>query len=148
MDQLLNKSLKVRIYHFLTKRVVYHSLFWLALLILLMMIEGIQQGFLFTLGNEVINVLFFCIIVYFNLYYLIPNYLTKKKFLTYCVLLILSTIILTPLKVIVFYFRFEGLPNAQADLIRDQNWYFLITFFIAGSSTIFKIVNDLARQLR
>mgnify|MGYP007059446878 FL=1 len=131
MDQLLNKSLKVRIYHFLTKRVVYHSLFWLALLILLMMIEGIQQGFLFTLGNEVINVLFFCIIVYFNLYYLIPNYLTKKKFLTYCVLLILSTIILTPLKVIVFYFRFEGLPNAQADLIRDKNWYFLITFFIA-----------------
>jgi hypothetical protein len=148
MEQLLNTDIRTRIYDFFTKRVVYHSLFWLGLLILLIIVEGGQQGFLFTLSNELINVLFFGIIVYFNLFYLIPNYLTKKKFLTYCVLLIVSTIILTPLKVIIFYFKFDNLPSAQADLIRDQNWYFLITFFIAGSSTIFKIVTDWARHLR
>ena len=148
MEQALNKSLKSNLYEFLTKRVVYHSIFWLGLLLLLILIEGIQQGFFFTLGNEVINVLFFAVIVYFNLFYLIPNYLTKKRFLTYCGLLILSAIILTPLKVIIFYFKFSNLPQAQADLIRDQNWYFLITFLIAGSSTIFKIVTDWARDLR
>ena len=148
MDQLSSKNIKENIYNFFTKRVVYHSLFWLVLLFILMLIEGTQQGFFFTLGNELINVVFFGIIIYFNLFYLIPNYLTKKRFLTYCVLLILSAIILTPLKVIIFYFKFSGIPNAQADLIRHQNWYFLVTFLMASASTIFKIITDWARHLR
>ena len=148
MDSLLNRSLRATVYDFLTKRIVYHSMFWVALLLALIIFDGIQQGFLFTLSNELINVFFYSIIVYFNLFYLIPNYLTKKRFLTYCGLLIATTVILTPIKVIIFYFKFSHLPELQADLIKNQNWYFLITFFIAGSSTIFKIITDWVRHLR
>ena len=148
MESLAKKSLRAKVYDFITKRIVYHSLFWLVLLLALILFEGTQQSFLFTVSNEIINVLFYGIIVYFNLFYLIPNYLTKKRFLTYCGLLILSTIIITPIKVIIFYFKFSNLPDAQTDLINNQNWYFLITFLIAGSSTIFKIVTDWVRHLR
>ncbi len=148
MDTAIQKNFVERLYGFLTKRVVYHTLFWLALLLLLTLFEGTGQGFLFTLSNELINLFFYGLIVYFNLFYLIPNYLTKKRFLTYCGLLILATLIITPLKVLAFYFKFSGYPQAQANLLENMNWYFLVTFFIAGSSTIFKIITDWVRHLR
>lgn len=143
-----HKDFRHRAYDFLTQRIVYHSIFWLILLLILTLIESTHQGFVFALSNELINIFFYCVIVYFNVFYLIPNYLTKKKFLTYCGLLILSTIIITPLKVIILYFKFNHLPELQSDLVKNQNWHFLITFFVAGSSTIFKIITDWVRHLR
>lgn len=135
-------------YELLTRRVAYHTLFWLVLLLLLTLTEGTEQGFLFTLSNELINICFYGLIVYFNLFYLIPNYLTKKRFLTYCGLLIVASLLITPFKVLVFYFKFSHFPTAQAELLHNMNWYFLVTFFIAGSSTIFKIITDWVRHLR
>jgi sensor histidine kinase YesM len=148
MEKHFQTSRADRIYQVLTRREVYHSLFWLMVLLLLTVFENTRQGFWFTLSNEVINILFYGVIVYFNLLYLIPNYLTKKKFLTYSGLLILATLIITPLKVLVFYFKFSKLPQLQADLLENMNWYFLLTFFIAGSSTVFKIITDWLRHLR
>lgn len=148
MDTIIQNQNKNPFYELMTKRAVYHTIFWLLLLTVLILIEGFQQGFFFTLSNEVINVFFYILIVYFNLFYLIPNYLTQKKFLTYCALLILSAVIITPLKVILLYFKWSNLPQLQAELINHQNWQFLITFFIAGSSTILKIITDWARHLR
>ncbi len=148
MDTVAQNNPIDRFYEWLTRRAVYHTFFWLVLLLLLTVAEGTEQGFLFTLSNELINIFFYGLIVYFNLFYLIPNYLTKKRFLTYCGLLIVATIIITPLKVFVFYFKFSGYPHAQAELLNNMNWYFLVTFFIAGSSTIFKIITDWVRHLR
>jgi len=148
MDTVAHHNPIDRIYEWLTRRAVYHTIFWLALLLLLTVAEGTEQGFFFTLSNELINIFFYGLIVYFNLFYLIPNYLTKKRFLTYCGLLIVATIIITPLKVLVFYFKFSGYPQAQAELLDNMNWYFLVTFFIAGCSTIFKIITDWVRHLR
>ncbi|NRA52218.1 MAG: histidine kinase, partial [Phaeodactylibacter sp.] len=137
-----------RIYQFLTRREVYHGLFWLMVLLLLTLFENTRQGFWFTVSNELINILFYGAIVYFNLLYLIPNYLTKKRFFTYSGLLVLATLIITPLKVLVFYFKFYNLPQLQMDLLQHMNWYFLLTFIIAGSSTVFKIITDWLRHLR
>lgn len=148
MDTIIQNHNKNRVYEVMTKRVVYHSIFWALLLIVLIVFEGFQKGFLFTFTNELINVFFYVLIVYFNLFYLIPNYLTQKKFLTYCALLILSAVIITPLKVILLYFKWSNYPQLQVELINNQNWQFLITFFIAGSSTILKIITDWARHLR
>jgi two-component system LytT family sensor kinase len=141
------KTSRIASYDILHNRWIYHSLFWLMLLCLLMLLEERQQDFGFLLSNELINLLFYMIIVYFNLYYLVPNYLNRKKFLTYIGLLMLATIIITPIKVIIFYFKFSAIPSSQYHLIMNQHWYFLLTFFIAGSSTIFKIITDWARQL-
>ena len=148
MDSVLQRNVSDKLYGFFTKRGVYHTFFWLGLLLVLVLIEGAEKGLAYTISNELINVFFYSIVVYFNLFYLIPNYLTKKKFLTYCVLLILSAILITPLKVIIFYFKFINHPSDQDYLLTNMNYQFLITFFIAGSSTIFKIITDWARQLR
>ncbi|MCO6490626.1 MAG: histidine kinase [Phaeodactylibacter sp.] len=148
MDTAVRKNTTGKVYEFFNRRVTYHTLFWLVLLSLLTIIEGTEQGFFFTLSNELINIFFYGLIVYFNLFYLIPNYLTKKRFLTYCGLLILAALIITPFKVLAFYFKFSGYPQTQAELLQNMNWYFLVTFFIAGSSTIFKIIADWARHLR
>lgn len=150
MDITATMNIRAKLYDFLTKRVVYHTLFWLGLLVLLMLIEGMTQGFLFTFSNQLINIGFYGAIVYFNLFYLIPNYLTKKKFLTYCGLLLAATLIITPLKVVLLYlfYSISHVSEAQEQLLQNMNWHFLGTFLIAGSSTIFKIVTDWVRDLR
>lgn len=65
-------------FHIFVHRVAPHLIFWAAILLLLTLIGQGRQGFWFTLGYEVVNVIFYALIVYFNLLYLIPNYLTKK----------------------------------------------------------------------
>jgi len=149
MDSALKRpGFRERLNTFLRNQGVYHGLFWLGMLLILTIIEGTQRGFLFTITNELINILFYGLIVYFNLFYLIPNYLTKNRFLTYAGLLIVSAIIITPLKMLVFYFKFSGMPEAQQDIVNNQYAYFLSTFFIAGASTLFQIVTDWAQQLK
>ncbi len=148
MDTVVNKDWRVKLVEFFTRRVVYHGLFWLVLLVLLILIEDTHRGFLFTFSNEMINILFYAALVYFNLLYLIPNYLSKNKFLIYAGLLILATIIITPLKMIVFYFKFSGLPGLQSQLIINQYNYFIANFVIAATSTVVKIITDWVRTMR
>lgn len=145
MDILAKKGLRAKLYYLLSKRVVYHGLFWLIVLIFLTIVEDSNKGFMFTLTNELINVFFYGLIVYFNLFYLIPNYLTNNRFLTYCGLLILAALIITPLKSIVFYFK---MPEVRAELVEYQYLQFLFTFLVAGASTIGKIVTDWVRHTR
>lgn len=148
MEPIAQRIIPAQLFNWLSQRSVYHTLFWLSMLLLLTIFDNTGKSFFFSLSNEIINVFFYIIIVYFNLLYLIPNYLTKKRFYTYCGLLILSTLIITPLKVIVFYFKFMGLDSVQEELVQNMNWYFLTTFLIVGSSTIVKIITDWGRQLR
>lgn len=125
-----------------------HVLFWLFVAILLSLLEGNEAGFGFVFINELINVFFYGILVYFNFNYLIPNYLTRNQFLTYAVLLSMATLIITPLKAIVFYVRFADHPQTRSELIQNLNWYFVVHFFVAGASTIVKIIAEWARQIR
>ncbi len=141
-------DIRARFYELLTRRVVYHGLAWLMLLILLINFEGIGQSWWFTLSNEVINLLFYALIVYFNLYYLVPNYLTKSRLATYIGLLILATLVVTPLKVIVFYLKFSDYPRLQHELLQNLNGFFLSTFLVASASTVFKIMTEWFRQQR
>lgn len=128
----------------------YHVLFWMVVLLIMTIIESINShySFWFTISNEVINVLFFSIIVYFNLLYLIPNYLTKKRFMTYSALLILFAIFITPIKMMVFYLKFSGMPELQKGLLEGDFYYFMVAFLIAATATIYKIVTDWVSYLR
>lgn len=125
-----------------------HALFWLVVLIILTILEGTRYGLMFSLTNELVNTLFYIIIVNFNLFYLIPNYLHKKHFLTYALLLILAALIITPLKMVVFYFKFEGKPEAQQLLLNNPFGYLLTTFLVTGISTVVKIIVDWVEQLK
>ncbi len=144
----LSFKLKNQLIHFFSRSITQHVGFWLLFLLIMTAIESSSHSILFAISNEVINVFFYAVLVYFNLFYLIPNYLTQKKFLTYAILLILSAVIFTPLKVIVFYFKFSYSQDLQNQLQEDMNWFFLVNFFIAGTSTIIKIITDWGKQLR
>ncbi|MGH1437510.1 MAG: sensor histidine kinase [Lewinella sp.] len=129
-------------------RIAYHGVFWVALFAFLLYFDDSGLSTPDRWLNEFINLLFYALIVYFNLFYLIPNYLTKKRFLTYLLLLLAVTLILTPLRVIFLYFRFSGFPQLQNTLLGNLDLYFLLTFTIGGGSTILQIVTDWFKQLR
>lgn len=150
MEAVLKNNLQTKVYSLLSKRVVYHTLFWLATFILLFIVEDSEthESVLFTFSNNLIRLLIFGIIVYFNLFYLIPNYLTQKKFLTYCALLILSVIIITPLESLILYLKFHDRAELQSVLLSNLNWAFMPNFFVASGSTIFKIITEWLRHLR
>ncbi len=148
MRAIINRSILSKIYGFFTTRMVYHATFWLIMFMILVISSRGDLGFGFTVTFEFINILFYIIIVYFNLFYLIPNYLNDKNFLTYCGLLLITVVILTPIKIFTLYFLFSPFPEIQQKLITQQFWYFFLTFIIAGSSTIFKIISDWVRYQR
>ena len=147
---LISQYNRNQVFEILSTRGVYHSLFWLFLLVFLTTFELITTDytFWFVFSNQLINVFIYASLVYFNFFYLIPNYLTKNKFRTYLILLVLSVLIVTPLKVLTFYFKFSGFQEAQDGLIEDLNLYFIPTFLIAGSSTIFRNTTDWFRNVR
>jgi two-component system, LytTR family, sensor kinase len=126
----------------------YHMIFWGIVLIILTIVEGTRHGFVFTFTNELINVFFYALIVYLNLFYLIPKYLTQKRFLAYAAYLVLAIVLITPIKILVFYLKFNHVPASQRELLDHQLAYFLINFFVATTSTIYKIVTDWVIQLR
>ena len=131
-----------RLYYLLTLRPVYHALFWL-LLFGTMVALGYEHvpDMPFVLSNEVISLFFHVIIVYFNLFYLIPNYLAKNVLL-YLSLLLLSCAIVAPIEMLVLYLKFSGLPHLQDQLVREQGFLFLGSFLIALLSTILRVITD------
>ncbi len=148
METKVKKNLKAKLVDFVSKRVVYHLIFWFSLLFIFLVVDRVHHGFFLSLVIESINILFYAVVVYFNLLYLIPNYLSEKKFLLYSGLLILSVIIITPIKNLILFLLFSFIPSIQESLIVDQKWIFLTTFFVAGTSTILKITSDWMRYQR
>jgi LytS/YehU family sensor histidine kinase len=102
----------------------------------------------FYFTNELVKIVFYAIGVYFNILYLIPNYLSNKKFLTYCALLLLSAIILTPLQVFFLFIKVAQFPEYQETLRESQPWLFILTFLVVSFSSIFKIISDWIRHQR
>ena len=148
LDKPYNKSFKESFVAFCSQRVVYHAVFWLVVLTLFLWMETFRKGIAFTISNEVINLLFYAVIVYVNIFYLIPNYLSKKKFFTYVVFLIALSLLITPIKLFVFHFKWEAYPELQNILFLDQSWYYASSLVAAGTSTILKIIGDWLRHQR
>ncbi|RME97305.1 MAG: histidine kinase [Bacteroidetes bacterium] len=129
------------------KRVAYHGLFWIVLFGFLLYFD--QSGLSRTEKwvNEFVNLLFYAALVYFNLRFLIPRFLTKNRFVLYVLLLLGACFLITPLRLLFFYFRFSENPPLQQSLVRNFDVYFLLTFFIGSGSTVLKIITDWFRQL-
>jgi two-component system, LytTR family, sensor kinase len=150
MSAINGQLLKRQMFSILSHRIVYHSLVWVALLFALTAWEMLASGhtFRFSLGNQAVNIVIYGAVVYLNVLYLIPHYLAQKRLLTYFGLFILVVLTATPIKVVIYYFKFSHLPEVQEKLVDEMNWYFLPTFIIASASTLVKIVVDWWRHLR
>ncbi len=134
-------------YEILSKRPVYHGLFWLALFGLMRWIdeyEGVELWF--ALGNETIQLLFYVVLVYWNLLYLIPNYLARFAFM-YFGLLLASCAIVTPIEVLVLYLKYGGLEYAEQEfyrgnLVSHQVLIFWGNVLVMLVSTVLRVVMD------
>jgi LytS/YehU family sensor histidine kinase len=121
---------------------VYHSIFWLALYGT-MVGTSLRQGILpsTTFYNETIQVLFFAVLVYFNLLYLIPNYLAKHAFI-YFGLVLAACAIVTPLEVLALYLFYSDNPEYQASVVAQQERIYLGNVFVTFLSTILRVIMD------
>ena len=132
---------------FFTQREVYHVAFWLLAAALLFYLESPLES-----GREAAAVMtslgFYAAIVYFNLGYLLPNYLTDKRVVMYSVLFVTAAVIATPLRSMVLYWIYNGSPEIQFSLLAAQGNIFISHLAVGTGSTMVKIAADWTRNTR
>ncbi len=133
-----------------SNRAVYHSLFWVGILVFYSFVDMIftGQGFIYTLSNNVVRLIILGAAVYYNIYVLIPKYLVGKKFLGYIGFLLLVVFIVSPLEAFLIYVKSSDIPEMQANVLMSLNWSFIPNFFILGTSTVVKITVDWYKNIR
>jgi len=119
----------------------FHGLFWLSLYVILIVLDR-SQNLQYVLVKELVNVLFFALMVYINLYYLFPQYLAKKNLLIHLASLAVTALLITPIKTTAFYISSSSYADVQSYFLNNQPSIFLSTFFIGIASTIYNIMND------
>lgn len=95
-----------------------------------------------NLASQLINVVFFAVIVYFNILYLFPKYLRRAQYLSYVAMLALAALIITPLKLGLKYILFAGDGGMRREILEDLSSYFVSMFLVAAFSTVGKIMVD------
>ena len=149
MSTTYKKNIIAHIYDFFTTRIVYHSLLWVVYIISFTLIQSAGNSeYWFWFSNQLILAFFYATGVYFNIFYLIPEYLSQKKFGTYAILMILTSFIITPLQLFLLWIKAEPFPEYQAYIYSNQMYLFLSTFIFIGGSTIMKITSDWVRHQR
>ena len=128
-------------------REVYHFVFWLAAAALLFYIERPVDS-----TEKVAAVLsslgFYAAIVYFNLNYLLPNYLNAKRAAVYVVLFVTAALVSTPVRALALFWIYDGHPTVQRGVMSAQ-WGIFLTHLAAGcASTMVQIAADWARNQR
>jgi sensor histidine kinase YesM len=133
-----NRNRILLLYNILTSKVFYHSVIWLGLFIFLAMIGRPSENIILFLCTELLQIGCFMIIVYINIYYLVPKFLAKNKYFIYFTYLISLTILVTLLRVTIQYWILSGQPRLQYELIyKDQFFIFLLHLFIGIAATAF-----------
>lgn len=130
-------------------RVMYHTLGWLVYILFFLWYQGVTWNSLaFVLSNEVTKLLFLSIGVYFNILYLIPTYLSEKKYISYVFLMLITGVLITPIEVFVLFFKLSNAPDYQLQIVENQLSLYIFNIFAITTSTLLKIVSDWLRHQR
>ncbi len=136
---------KTAFYRFLENSVFYHILFWTVFYFFLIIVDHSEALLLEKMANKLIRVVFYMLIVYLNLLVLFPRYLKQNKFYLYTLLLILAVLVITPIESLIHYVLFyTDQPFGEVFKFENYSRIFLGSFFMAFSSTLYKIINDWA----
>jgi len=133
-----------------TQRPFYHAGGWLAFFLLLVTTDlrsGNYPPFI-AMSSQLVNLVFYAIVVYINLLYLFPNYLKKGKYWAYLGILLGVSLMLTPIKLVLKYIIFSKDGGIRQDILDNLYTYFLSMFLVAGLSTVGKIMVDWIVQNR
>ncbi len=132
---------------FFRKPWVLHAIFW-GFVFCMMLIAGPDNSTSpWEFIRKLINLAFYMLVVYINLGYLIPKFLSQKNFMSYCLLLLAMVAVFTPIKVLMLYITYDEVDPREF-LVMNQQYIFLLLFIIAGGSTVLKIISDWQRQER
>ena len=132
---------KSNLENLLKKQSSYHIFFWVSLYIILIVLD---QGHSLSgiMLREFINVSFFALMVYINIFFLFPDYIEKKNLLYHIVALFITSLLITPIKTLSLFLHASSFGDFQDYFISHQKEIFLSTFFIGIASTIYSIMND------
>ncbi|HZV68110.1 MAG TPA: histidine kinase [Saprospiraceae bacterium] len=147
MAGLLNRNHLFRLMQVFQKPWLLHALFWLLVFFVMLMAGPTNTSSLLEITRKLINLAFYILVVYINLGYLIPRFLSQKNFMTYCLLLLVMVAVFTPILVTLLYLTTEE-AEPREYLLMNQQWIFLLLFMIAGGSTVIKIISDWQRHQR
>ena len=128
------------------RRWLSHSSFWLVFLMVIIILDFSNTGWPLVFFNKLVDISFYALIVYVNLLWLIPKYLTSKKFGIYVGLLLLGVFILTPIKILIQVLLLAGEPSFQLYYIKNQSYYFLSMFLVGSTSTLYNIMIEWFRH--
>jgi two-component system, LytTR family, sensor kinase len=144
----VTRSLLDRSYEFLSRRPVYHGLFWVVLFGCLVAVDSERNHDLRgNLINESIRLVFFGLLVYVNLLYLIPRFLARSV-LMYLGLVLAACAIVTPLQVFALYVRYSGQFDFQRELVQQQGYLFLFNVLVTLLSSVLRVIMDWWRYQR
>ncbi len=141
-------NIKQEIVKWSKKKAFYHVVFWASLFVVNLVASIPQMGFALAFLTDIVNVGFFAVIVYFNLLYLFPWYMKHKNLGYHFLSLALASLILMPIKTVLFLGATTGYPVAQYSYYSNQFFIFVSTFFAGASATIYQITNEWLVQQR
>ena len=129
--------------HIVQSDLIYHFIFWLVFYFFLIILnQSTIRDLSYNMLFNFFNISFYAIIVYANLLYLFPKYLTQNNIIKYIVFLLLTVVAISPLKTLALYSISEDKIMLQDYMMDRISAHFLTSFFIGCSSTIYKIIND------
>lgn len=118
---------------------VYHLLFWMVYHYAWSFINHgiiLELGVIFTSPKFAFYVIFQATAVYFNLYFLLPRFLEKGKYLQYISLLTLTIIVTSSVIAISYYIQAWMLDTTTMTLYGDQSFlYFIAKFSLPSTLT-------------
>jgi len=129
--------------HVFETNFIYHAVFWLVFYFFLVIVSQDAYPLGLSMLLNIIRIIFYAVAVYVNLFYLFPLFLMKQQYWQYVSLLLLTMVIIAPMEGITMYFCVpHDHISTLAFLKNNFNSIFILTFFVASSSSIYKIIND------
>ena len=131
-------------------RLIKHLFFWTFILTILVVIEVQfnEVTLSFAIGNEIIRVVFYAILVYINSYLLIPQMLNERRLIWYGLSVLALVGLLTPVMIAAFTWRFQAYPELQDQVLDHKAGYYLLNFLITATFPLVKIITDWIRTLQ
>ena len=137
------------LYRLLTSKIVYHTAFWLSLFILLFLSKNSSNPAHLSIILQIGQISFFMVLVYFNIYYLVPKFLSTNKIFIYLINLLALVILVTCARVVLEFWLYTGNYDKQNDVLSfGQIVFFILHFFIALASTVFVSSSQWIRNAR
>ncbi len=120
-----------------------HFSFWLLTFFFLFLIDNQNAPTWFRLIKNLVDVSFYMVICYVNIYILIPEFLQKKKPIVYVLALVLFSVCITAIHLssgLLLYRDYS--EELRMQIIDNKNTRFIITLFIGFGSMLFKVTKD------